>query len=138
MFAILMAILPGMVLAVSAQEQDASEAVSANSPIPDAVQYTGEELIERTLAAYQGAKEVSGFWGFNGRCSTLVNSAIVALGINNPRIIRLLNAISNPCWLVYNIFMGSIPGMVGDSLVTLSVLIAIFRLDLFPKKQETA
>ena len=34
--------------------------------------------------------------------------------------------------------MGSIPGMVGDSLVTLSVLIAIFRLDLFPKKQETA
>ena len=82
MFAILMAILPGMVLAVSAQEQDASEAVSANSPIPDAVQYTGEELIERTLAAYQGAKEVSGFWGFNGRCSTLVNSAIVALGIN--------------------------------------------------------
>ena len=82
-----------------------------------------------------------GFLSWHGPISLFVIFAkilsSVALGINNPRIIRILNAISNPCWLVYNIFMGSIPGMVGDSLVTLSVLIAIFRLDLFPKKQET-
>ena len=48
--------------------------------------------------------------------------------------IRILNLISNPCWLVYNIYMGSIAGMITDSLVTLSVLIAIVRLDIFPKK----
>lgn len=50
---------------------------------PEAVVYTGEELVERTLEAYQGAKRVTGFRGFNGRCSTLVNGTIVALGIHS-------------------------------------------------------
>ena len=60
----------------------------------------------------------------------------VSLGINNPRIIRILNLITNPCWLVYNIFMGSIPGMICDSVVTLSVLIAIIRLDILKKEES--
>lgn len=67
----------------------------------------------------------------------------VALGIKNPKAIRILNLISNPCWLVYNIYVGSIAGMITDSLVTMSVLIAVIRLDIFSKKespssQETA
>ena len=67
----------------------------------------------------------------------------VALGIKSPRIIRFLNLISNPCWLVYNIYVCSIAGIITDSLVTLSVLIAVIRLDIFSKKenqtlQETA
>ena len=57
----------------------------------------------------------------------------VSLGIKHPRTIRILNLISNPCWLVYNIYIGSIAGMTTDSLVILSVLIAVIRLDLFPK-----
>lgn len=60
----------------------------------------------------------------------------VALGIKNPRTIRILNLISNPCWLVYNIYMGSYAGMLTDSLVIASVLIAVIRLDLFPKKEK--
>lgn len=59
----------------------------------------------------------------------------VALGIKNPRIIRILNLISNPCWLVYNIYVGSIAGIITDSLVTISVLIAVIRLDIFSKKE---
>ena len=62
----------------------------------------------------------------------------VALGIKNPRAIRILNLISNPCWLIYNIYMGSIAGMITDSLVILSVLIAVFRLDIFPKKENSS
>ena len=67
----------------------------------------------------------------------------VALGIKNPRTIRILNLISNPCWLVYNMNVGSIAGMITDSLVTISVLIAVIRLDIFsikesPSSQETA
>lgn len=54
----------------------------------------------------------------------------VSLGINNPRIIRILNLISNPCWLIYNIYMGSIPGIISDMLVISSVLIAVIRLDI--------
>ena len=60
----------------------------------------------------------------------------VALGIKNPRIIRMLNLISNPCWLIYNIYVGSIAGMVTDTLVTISVLIAVIRLDIFSKKES--
>ena len=60
----------------------------------------------------------------------------VALGIKNPKAIRILNLISNPCWLVYNIYVGSIAGMITDSLVTISVLIAVIRLDIFSKKEN--
>jgi len=60
----------------------------------------------------------------------------VSLGIKNPRTIRILNLISNPCWLVYNIYVGSIVGMIADSLVTTSVLIAVIRLDIFAKKEH--
>jgi len=58
----------------------------------------------------------------------------VALGIKNPRTIRFLNLISNPCWLIYNIYMGSIAGILTDSLVITSVVIAVIRLDLLRKK----
>ena len=60
----------------------------------------------------------------------------VSLGIKNPRTIRILNLISNPCWLVYNIFVGSIVGMIADSMITISVLIAVIRLDIFSKKER--
>ena len=62
----------------------------------------------------------------------------VALGIKNPRTIRILNLISNPCWLVYNAFMGSIPGIVGETLITLSTLTAIVRLDILHKQNKAA
>ena len=61
----------------------------------------------------------------------------VSLGINKPRIIRILNLISNPCWLIYNIYMGSIPGIISDILVISSVFIAVVRLDIL-KKQDKA
>lgn len=60
----------------------------------------------------------------------------VALGIKNPRTIRLLNLISNPCWLVYNLYMGSIAGIITDSLVTASVAIAVVRLDILHREKE--
>ena len=60
----------------------------------------------------------------------------VSLGINNPRIIRILNLISNPCWLIYNIYMGSIPGIISDILVIGSVVIAVVRLDILKKQNK--
>lgn len=60
----------------------------------------------------------------------------VALGINNPRIIRILNLISFPCWLIYNIHMGSVSGICSDSLSIASVLIAIIRLDILGKEEK--
>lgn len=60
----------------------------------------------------------------------------VALGINNPRTIRILNLISNPCWLAYNIYMFSIAGIVSDILVISSVVIAVIRLDILGKRRK--
>ena len=62
----------------------------------------------------------------------------IALGLKNTRHIRILNAISSPCWLVYNAFMGSIPGTIGETLITLSTLIAIVRLDILHKPEKAA
>ena len=69
--------MPGLIVEASAQNGASDEYV-----YPEEIHYTGEELVQRTLDAYQGAKKVTGFWGFYGRCSTLVNGTIVALGIN--------------------------------------------------------
>ena len=56
----------------------------------------------------------------------------VALSINNPRVIRILNLISNPCWLVYNLYTQSISAVLTDTLVITSVIIAIIRHDIIP------
>jgi len=61
----------------------------------------------------------------------------VALGIDNPRTIRLLNFISLPCYLTYNIYMGSLSGMLSDFLAIASVVIGIVRLDIL-KQDKTA
>ena len=60
----------------------------------------------------------------------------VALGIKNPRTIRILNLISNPCWLVYNIYMGSLAGIISDSSVIISIIIAIIRIDILHRPKD--
>lgn len=60
----------------------------------------------------------------------------VSLGIKNLFVIRIFNLMSNPCWLIYNTYMGSIPGMIGDSLVITSVIVAITRLDILKKRKK--
>ena len=60
----------------------------------------------------------------------------VSLGIKNPKTIRILNLISNPCWLCYNIFVGSYAAMLTDTAITLSALIGLLRLDVFHKEEK--
>lgn len=60
--------------------------------------------------------------------------ANVAFGINNPRAIRVLNFICLPCYLTYNICMGSLSGILSDSLSIISVVVGIVRFDILNKK----
>lgn len=60
----------------------------------------------------------------------------ISLGINNTRVIRIMNLISTPCWLFYNIFVGSIAGVCSDSIVLASVIIAIIRIDIMKTKKS--
>ena len=62
----------------------------------------------------------------------------ISLGIKSPRIIRAINLISNPCWLAYNIYVGSISGILSDILVISSVVIAVIRLDILKKENKEA
>ena len=62
----------------------------------------------------------------------------VAMGNKNPRVIRILNLISGPCWLAYNIYVGSVAGIISDSFTIISVMIAIMRLDIFAKKESSS
>lgn len=64
----------------------------------------------------------------------------VSLGIKNPKTIRILNLISNPCWMGYNIFMGSYAGMLTDASITIATLVAFLRIDVFgtEKTKNTA
>ena len=57
----------------------------------------------------------------------------VALGIKNPRTIRILNLISNPCWLVYNIYVFSLAGIACEAVTLISLIVGILRMDLLPK-----
>lgn len=59
----------------------------------------------------------------------------VSLGIKNLRTIRFLNLISNPCWLIYNLYMGTIAGIITDCLVLTSTIIAVVRLDIRKRKE---
>ena len=62
----------------------------------------------------------------------------IAMGNKNPRTIRILNLISSPCWLAYNIYVGSFAGIVSDSSVIISTLIGVIRLDILGKKESSS
>ena len=81
-----------------------------------------------------GALSWQGYISFFVIMAKLLSS--VSLGIKNPFVIRIFNLMSNPCWLIYNTYMGSIPGMIGDSLVITSVIVAIIRLDILKKRKK--
>lgn len=47
---------------------------------------------------------------------------------NNARTIRLSNLIcASPCWLLYDILLGSIGGVVNEAITLCSILISIYR-----------
>ena len=85
---------------------------------------------------------VLGFLSWHGPISLFIIVAklisSVSLGINNPLIIRLMNLVVYPCWLIYNIYMGSIAGIISDVAIFTSIIIAVIRLDILPQKETQA
>ena len=62
----------------------------------------------------------------------------LSLSVKNPKWVRLINLFYNPFWLVYDAYVGSIAGVITDILIISSTAIAIFRLDIFSKKETQA
>jgi hypothetical protein len=65
-------------------------------------------------------------------CSTIVFS------LKNPRMIRFLSLPVSVLWLTYNILSSSIAGIMTESFCLVSLFTAIFRFDVFTKKNDTA
>ena len=49
--------------------------------------------------------------------------------------IRLLVMISLPPWFIYNLAIGSYPGMIGNIFIFSSLIISLLRFDVFKKKE---
>ena len=58
----------------------------------------------------------------------------VANGINSTKVIRILNLVIMPLWLIYDILVFSIGGALTDIVTITSIIIAMVRLD----KQKTS
>lgn len=54
----------------------------------------------------------------------------LAVWQRDPRRIRFLMLFVSPLWFTYNIIIGSYPGLVGDGITFISVLIGIYRFDI--------
>ena len=62
----------------------------------------------------------------------------VSLGMKNTRTIRIMNLISTPCWLTYNICVLSLGGICSDLIVLTSLIIAVIRIDIMKRGEKTA
>lgn len=56
---------------------------AVSSALPEAVSYTESQLVERTEQTYTDAKKAVGYRSFNGRCSSMVNGSVIALGLHD-------------------------------------------------------
>ena len=59
-----------------------------------------------------------------------ITAQTIAFWSKKPSTIRSLYLINMPFWFTYNYLVGSIAGMTSDILITISILIGIFRLDM--------
>ena len=65
-----------------------------------------------------------------------ITTEITALWLTKEKNIRILSLVAAPCWLIYNLANGAYSSVVGNVLVIVSILIAMFRLDFKKKSGE--
>ena len=54
----------------------------------------------------------------------------VGLWMSKPNLIRIINLFPHPLWFIYNYSVGSIPGVIVEILVFVSILVGIYRYDI--------
>ena len=76
---------------------------------------------------------VIGILSWHGPVSLLVIAAkilsTIANGNGKPKTLRILNLIINPLWLIYDILVFSLAGILSDAFTIMSIIIAMTRLD---------
>ena len=54
----------------------------------------------------------------------------VSYGMKNERLLRFITLPSCIMWSIYNLYVGSLGGALGDLLVLVSLLVAVYKFDL--------
>ncbi len=54
----------------------------------------------------------------------------VSLALRNPFHVRAVSFFSSPCWMTYNAFHGSLPGVLTEALMICSIITGILRIDI--------
>lgn len=54
-------------------------------------------------------------------------ASTVAVYQTKEQKIRIFSLLSSPCWLIYDVFAGSVAGTITESLAICSILIALYR-----------
>lgn len=84
-------------------------------------------------------------FGFSLSWNVGIISALPALAVliasyarwrDKTKLIRYFSVPASTLWLIYHIFVGSIPGTIMESLALLSLFVAIIRLDLNKARQK--
>ena len=100
-----------------------------------------QKLLRITRIGFAVLLAVIGFATWDGYISLLVIAAkvlsTIAYGTTNVRKMRSILCITITCWICYDIFVGSVTGLINDSANLLSVWISIFRYDLLPGAKRT-
>lgn len=83
---------------------------------------------------------IIGILSWHGPISLLVIAAkilsTVANGNSNPKTIRILNLIINPLWLIYDVVVFSLAGILSDAFTIISLVVAMTRLDRNNSKKQ--
>ena len=85
---------------------------------------------------------VVGILTFDGVTSLLLIAAklltTISYGMKNERLLRFITLPSCVFWSVYNLYVGSLGGAIGDIVTLASLLVAVYKFDLhFPKRRIT-
>ena len=77
---------------------------------------------------------ITGFATYDGFLSLLPIGAklltTVSYGMKNERLLRFITLPSCIMWSIYNLYVGSLGGALGDTMTLFSLLIAIYKFDI--------
>ena len=81
---------------------------------------------------------VTGIVTFDGWLSLLPIAAklltTISYGMKNERLLRIITLPSCIMWSIYNLYVGSLGGALGDALTLISLLTAMYKFDFRKQK----
>ncbi len=88
------------------------------------------------LFLFCGLFALAGIFFWDGPISLLpilsMVLSTVAFWVKNARTVRILSAPASPLWFIYNFAYDSYPGMLTETFVFSSIIVAFFRYDILP------